>query len=92
MNERRSQDVATRRILDETLLVPVRGQVALNMEIFALNEVAAFVWARLDGQQTLGALVEAVVAEFAVERAQAEEDLVALLAELRACGLLLPAP
>lgn len=92
MNERRSQDVATRRILDETLLVPVRGQVALNMELFALNEVATFVWSRLDGETSPAQLVDALVAEYAVDRAVAEDDLAALLAEFRALGLLLPAP
>jgi Coenzyme PQQ synthesis protein D (PqqD) len=91
VSEKRSPDVVARRILDETLLVPVRGQVALQMEIFALNEVAAFVWERLDGTTSAKMLVDAVVAEFEVTADLAEADVVALLEQLRACGLLLPA-
>ncbi|MDA8019637.1 MAG: PqqD family protein [Thermoanaerobaculia bacterium] len=88
MTERRTPDVATRRILDETLLVPLRGFVAEQMEIFALNEVAAFVWERLEDGTTERSLVDAVVAEFEVERDRAAEDVAALLEQFRDCGLL----
>lgn len=92
MSERRTSDVATRRILDETLLVPVRGLVAQNMEIFSLNEVAAFVWSRLDGKATSGEVVDAVVAEFEVDRDRAATDVAALLDQFRELGLLVPGP
>lgn len=84
----RTSDVATRKILDETILVPIRGMVAQRMEIFSLNEVAAFVWKRLDGITTVGQLVEAVTAEFEVEPEQARADIGDLIGQLRELGLL----
>lgn len=84
----RTTDVATRKILDETLLVPMRGFVAEQMEIFALNEVAAFVWDRLDGPSTQGRLVAEVVDEFEVDEDRAAGDVAALLDQFRDCGLL----
>lgn len=89
--EGRSPDVVARKVLDETLLVPVRGMVAQRMEIFSLNPVAAFVWERLARSPSEDELVAAIVAEFAVETERAREDLAAFLAELRECGLLTPA-
>lgn len=85
---RKSPDVATRRVLDETLLVPIRGMVAQRMEIFALNPVAAFVWDRLDGIRTVGDLTREVVEAFEVDEELARGDIEALVAELREAGLL----
>lgn len=84
----RTTNVATRKILDETILVPIRGMVAQRMEIFSLNEVAAFVWKRLDGVTTVGQLVEAVTAEFEVEPELARSDIGDLIEQLRELGLL----
>ena len=91
MMERKTPDVATRKILDETLLVPLRGFVAEQMEIFALNEVSAFVWQRLDDQATEAHLVDAVVREFDVDRDRATADVAGLLDQFRDCGLLVHA-
>ena len=92
MKEQRTPDVATRKILDETLLVPLRGFVAAQMEIFALNEVAAFVWERIEDGASERSLVDAVVDQFEVEPEQASADVAGLLDELRDCGLLVAKP
>lgn len=88
---KRSTDIATRRVLDETLLVPIRGMVAQRMEIFALNPVAAFVWNHLDGNTTRDELTRAIVAEFEVDSERARADLDTLLAELQESGLVVAA-
>jgi len=41
----------------ETLLVPVRGQVAQCDHIFILNRTGSFLWSRLDGTRTVDELV-----------------------------------
>ena len=88
---KRSADVVARRVLDETLLVPVRGLVAQRMEIFSLNPVAAFVWDRLAERAGVETLVQAIVAEFEVDAERARADLEVLFAELEESGLLAPA-
>jgi hypothetical protein len=89
---RRSETVATRVIADETLIVPFRGTLASLRQIFALNPVAAFVWGKIDGTATLGAILDAVLERFEVTRDEASADLLALIAELAAIGLVQPAP
>ena len=84
---RRNRDVATRRVLDETIVVPVRGQTAARQEIYVFNEVAAFVWERLDGRRRVKELVEDVVAHFDVDVETARVDVETLLTDLRELGL-----
>jgi hypothetical protein len=84
---RRSTDVRDRQVLDETLLVPIRGELADLQRIFALNPVAQHIWSQLDGERDLAAIRDTIVARFEVEPAQAEADLMEFVAELSAAGL-----
>lgn len=52
------------------------------------NETADFLFRQLQGGTTRQALVDSLLAEYAVDKPQAEEDTDALLAQLRADGLL----
>jgi hypothetical protein len=72
---RKSGQVITRAILDETLLVPIRGRLTDMQRIFALNPVARHIWSQLDGVRSLAVVRDGIVAKFDVEPAQAEADL-----------------
>ncbi len=89
---RHSPDVIGRQILGETLLVPIRGELADLQRIFALNPVAQHIWEALDGAHTLAAVRDAVVAQFEVELAQAEADVIEFVDLLSAAGLIVEAP
>lgn len=79
---RRRSDVVKRRIAGETLLIPIRGEIA-NMEIlFVLDPTAEFIWDRLDGTRTGGDILQAVVESFDVEAQTAGNDLAGFIAEL----------
>jgi hypothetical protein len=80
-----------RRIGDEYVLVPLAGRGADLDSIFNLNRVAAFVWEQLDGTRTGGAVVDAVVERFDVERERAERDTVELLGALLELAAIVPA-
>jgi hypothetical protein len=54
--------------------------------IYALNETAALVWETLDGTNTLRQVLDNVIAEFEVGEAQAEQDLLELVAHLKELG------
>jgi len=84
---RRHDDVVTRDILGETLLVPVSNAVADMDFIFALNDTGAFVWARLDGETPLADIVAGLTDAFEVEAGPAEDDVRGLVAELAEAGL-----
>jgi hypothetical protein len=85
---RRSEGVIARTIGAEVLLVPVTRGAGDLENIFSLNPVGAHVWERADGRRTAGAIVDSVLEEFAVERAEAEADVASFLREMEASGLL----
>jgi len=87
----RDQSAVTRRIAGETVIVPVRDDVADLDSIYTLNETGTFVWDLLDGRRTVDELIDAVVAEFEVAREVAAADVARLIASLSAEGLLRPA-
>lgn len=76
---RRSEDLAVRAIGGDTLLMPVRSSGAGPDNIVILNETGSVIWRVLATPSRLEAIVEALEAEFAVEREQAEADAVAFL-------------
>jgi len=84
----KSEDVVARQIAGETLLVPVRGDLAGLQRIFALDKVAQFIWERLDGQSDLDDICAAVVAEFEVCEGKAQADAGRFIAELLDAGLI----
>ena len=87
----RDEAAVTRRIAGETVIVPVRDDVADLDSIYTLNETGTFVWDLLDGQRSVEELIDAVVVEFEVAREVAAADVARLIASLREEGLLRPA-
>jgi hypothetical protein len=73
---RKNQNVLSRNIAGEKLLIPIRGKLADMQALFALDPVAEFIWLRLDGGQPLADIRDAIVSRYQVRAAQAEADLV----------------
>ncbi len=71
----KNDSVVTRRLLDETILVPIKGDIATMQQIFSLNSVAVYIWEQLDGRTPLGRIGDKLVAEFDINRERAEDDL-----------------
>jgi len=78
--------IVAREIAGEMILVPIRRHVGDLESIYTLNETASFVWERLDGQRTLGEIKGEVLAAFAVEGEEAEQDLLELVGQLKSIG------
>jgi hypothetical protein len=85
----KNDQVVYRKIADETLLVPIRGKLADMQRIFALNPVAEYIWDQLDGKHCVQDIRDLLLAEFDVEPAQAEADLLDFLDELQHAALIL---
>ncbi len=79
---KKKEDIVSRRIAGETLLVPIRGKLANMERIFSLDLVAEFVWEKLDGETSLGAIQNDVLDAFDVGRERAETDISEFLDEL----------
>jgi len=79
---RQSPNIVSRNIAGEAVLVPVARTADEVDSIYTLNETASTIWDALDGQRTLGDILDLVVAEYEVTRQQAEQDLYDLVAQL----------
>jgi hypothetical protein len=85
---RKKETIASRRIADESFLVPICGQPSDMQKIFILNSLAAFIWQQLDGEHTIDELLTAIVEHFAVDREQARLDTVEFIGQLLEQNLL----
>ena len=72
---KKADNVITRHIADETLLVPIRGKLVDMQKLYALDPTAEFIWNLIDGEKSLADILDAVVAEFDVGSEQAQSDL-----------------
>jgi len=81
-------DVVTRRISEETILVPVKDHVGDLDAIYTLNEVGTRVWELIDGEMSVSQIVEAVCNEYDVTEEEAEKDVKELMDSLQEAGLI----
>ena len=79
---RHDPNIVDRNIAGEVILVPIRNNVGDLESIYTLNETAARIWELLDGERTLAEVRDTIVAEFDVEAAGAEADLLELVGQL----------
>ena len=82
-----TESVVTRKIAGETLLVPVTGNLPDLRSIFALDDISALVWNRLDGKNSVSDIVTAVVEEYDVSAETAETDVTRFLEDVVEKGL-----
>lgn len=85
---RKKGEFVTRSIADETIVVPVRGQVGDLDAIYNLNEVGAFIWEQCDAWKSVNQIVKAVCGEFEVAPEQAEKETSEFIAALEAAGMI----
>jgi hypothetical protein len=84
-------EFVTRTIAGETIIVPIRTQVADMDSIYNLNAVAMKIWSLLDGQTSVTQIAQSVCAEFDVTEAQAQQDTLEFIASLEQAGIAVPA-
>ena len=80
---RRNDNFVFRRIEGETILVPIRSNVADLDCIYSLNPVGAWVWEQLDAARDLKTLQDLLTREFDVSDKEAETDLLAFIADMQ---------
>jgi Coenzyme PQQ synthesis protein D (PqqD) len=82
------QGAVDRQIAGETVVVPVRNDVADLAFVYTLNATGTFLWRLMDGVRTVRDLSRLVVAEFEVTPEVASADVAQLIRELGDEGLL----
>jgi hypothetical protein len=82
------ENLVTREIVGETIIVPVSGQLADLQQVYSLNTTGGFVWDRLDGSTSLELVHEAIFTNFKIGKQEAWTDLAELVADLAEAGLI----
>jgi len=85
---RKKGEIVTRSIAGETMLVPIRAQLANMDQLIVLEGIGNFVWERIDGKTALDVILTAIVDEFDVEKKVAENDLNELISGLEKADLI----
>ena len=78
----KNEQVVSRKIVDELILVPMRKDVADVETLYTLNEVGARVYELIDGKRALREIVNTIVNEFEVSEQQAESDVSEFIEQL----------
>jgi hypothetical protein len=84
----KENDLVTREVAGEKIIVPIKGHVGDLEGVYTLNELGATIWQLINGQTTARELIEAVRNEYDVGTAEAEKDVVDFLRSLEDAGLI----
>ena len=77
-----------RDIAGEYLLIPVELEDGSQSQMAVLNEIGAFLWGLLQGEQTVDTMAQAITDEYEVSREEAEADICEFLDHLAQYQLL----
>lgn len=78
----RNQDVVSRKIGGELIIVPIRSGVGDLNSLYTLNPVGSVLWDFMNERHTVTEMVERVCEEFEVTPPQAQQDIEAFLDSL----------
>ena len=81
-------DLVTRSIAGETIIVPIQDHVGDLDGIYTLNDVGTTIWDLIDGKASVGQIVDAVRNEYDVPPEEAERDVIELIGSLETAGLI----
>jgi hypothetical protein len=84
---KKAEGLVTRRIAEETFIIPVKGTIADLQSLFVVNPVGEFIWEEIDGVQTIDCIIESVLKRFNVSKEEAITDVREFIGQLRDAGL-----
>jgi Coenzyme PQQ synthesis protein D (PqqD) len=78
----RNQEVVSRKIDGELLIVPIRSGVGDLNSLYTLNAVGSVLWDFMTEGHTVGEMVQRICEEFEVTKTQARKDIEVFLDSL----------
>ncbi|HKR00523.1 MAG TPA: PqqD family protein [Pyrinomonadaceae bacterium] len=84
----KGEDLMTRNIAGETLIVPVRNRIGDLDSIYTMNEVGSRIWELIDGQTSVSRIADLISSEYEVTPEAAERDVLEMCDSLREAGLI----
>ncbi len=85
---KKQEDIVSREIAGETILVPIRGKLVDMQRIFSIDTVAEYIWHQMDGENSLDIICEKVLDTFEVGRKEAQNDILSFVNELADTNLI----
>jgi hypothetical protein len=89
---KRDENLLSRDVAGEAVLVPLRRQSSDLTSIFTLNEVGAAIWELIARARSVSEIARAVSERFEVSGDQALADVIRFAAELQTRGFIAEAP
>ncbi|MGB7845566.1 MAG: PqqD family protein [Candidatus Acidiferrum sp.] len=88
----RNQEVVSRKIEGELIIVPIRSGVGDLNSLYTLNPVGSVLWEFMNEGHTVAEMVERICDEFEVTTGQAQQDIEVFLDSLVEEKLVEPEP
>lgn len=85
---RHADNIVTRKVIDETLLVPISGELASMDNLYTLNETGAFIWQSLDGTRSLAQIRGMLEQQYDAPAEVIEADVLEIVSGLAKAGLI----
>jgi hypothetical protein len=79
---RRADNIVTRKVMDETLLVPISGELASMDNLYTLNETGAFIWQALDGSRSLAEISKMLEERYDASAEMIQADMLEIVSGL----------
>jgi hypothetical protein len=77
-----SPSVVTRKTGHEYVLVPIANNIADMNSVYTLNETGAFLWEQIDGKKSVKDLIDALIAEYEIDKDTATGDVLTFIEEM----------
>jgi hypothetical protein len=74
-----SPSVVTRKTGNEYVLVPITNNIADMNSVYTLNETGAFIWEQIDGKRDIEEIINALTAEYDIDKKTAKDDVFAFV-------------
>lgn len=86
---RHADNIVTRKVMGETLLVPISGEMASMDNLYSLNDTGAFLWQSFNGKRSLSDIGRKMAEQYDASVEVIEADLVEITAGLAEVGLVM---
>lgn len=71
---KKKDEIITKQVADEYILVPIQNKVSDMDNIYTLNQTGGFIWEQINGKKTIGQIIETIANEFDTNKETASKD------------------
>jgi methyltransferase-like protein len=79
---KKREEIVTREIAGETILVPIRGRLADMQNIFSLNPVAYYIWRQMNGEKSVDEIGREILENYDMGKEEVDKDLQEFIKDL----------